>query len=338
MNINDVGSSGCVRNSHVNSTDSHRYISASNGNRYNEFNLEDLMIKKSQPLKISIDEKWLDKQIKENMNKNDIGTSGWVRNSNEMCGISPDKSNEFNIKDLMVEAMRKNMNNNQSESINELAAALAKAQGEFTPALKDSANPFFKSKYANLCSIVKACQEPLSKNGLSISQATNKDESGSWVLTTTLMHSSGQWLKSITPIITLKADIQSFGSACTYARRYSLAAIAGVTTDEDDDGEGAMNREGSPAQKKYEAKKQESKIPELLNKVTNTPLITDSQGKELSKLLAKCSQTYQDQVWKHLLDNCQVTCYDEMSVKIFDNLISRTKEEIAKKEKGNEGN
>jgi len=127
---------------------------------------------------------------------------------------------------------------NQSEHINDLAAALAKAQGEFTPALKDSSNPFFKSKYANLCSIVKSCQEPLSKHGLCYTQVTTKLD-GEWVLVTKLMHTSDQWVQSITPIITAKPDIQSFGSACTYARRYALAAIAGVTTDEDDDGEAA---------------------------------------------------------------------------------------------------
>ncbi len=104
----------------------------------------------------------------------------------------------------------------QSEQIGELASALAKAQGEFTPALKDSANPFFKSKYANLCSIVKCCQEPLSKHGLSYSHITQRFETG-WVLMTKLMHSSGQWIESMTPIITLKPDMQAFGSAITYA-------------------------------------------------------------------------------------------------------------------------
>jgi len=154
---------------------------------------------------------------------------------------------------------------NQSESINDLAAALAKAQGEFIPALKDSSNPFFKSKYANLCSIVKSCQEPLSKNGISYTQVTLKQD-GEWVLQTKLMHTSNQWVQSTTPIITLKPDIQSFGSAVTYARRYALAAIAGVTTDEDDDGEAAT----APGRKQKE------------NVVTNPEM----EAKQLEKFLS----------------------------------------------------
>ncbi len=126
----------------------------------------------------------------------------------------------------------------QSDNINEIATALSKAQSEFKPALKDSSNPFFKSKYADFTSIVKACQEPLSHNGISFTQSPQKID-GEWVLLTKLLHSSGQFLTSAMPIIVSKSDIQSFGSAITYARRYALAAIAGVTTDDDDDGEAA---------------------------------------------------------------------------------------------------
>lgn len=189
---------------------------------------------------------------------------------------------------------------NQSEQINELAGALAKAQGEYTPALKDSANPYFKSKYANLCSIVKACQEPLSKNGLSISQATNKDESSTWVLTTTLMHSSGQWLKSQTPIITIKNDIQSFGSASTYARRYAWASIAGVTTDEDDDGEVAMAREQSPAQKKYEQKKSSTQVVEQESLNVKPIYIGENEISIFNFEMKKCTEGFQNNIWKYL--------------------------------------
>lgn len=166
---------------------------------------------------------------------------------------------------------------NQSENINDLASALAKAQGEYTPALKDSANPFFKSKYANLCSIVRSCQEPLSKNGISYTQVTLKQE-GEWVLQTKLMHTSNQWIQSTTPIITLKPDIQSFGSAVTYARRYALAAIAGVTTDEDDDGEAAT----SPGRKQKE------------NIVSSSP---EMEAKQLEKFLSNVPE--EDRLMAH---------------------------------------
>lgn len=219
---------------------------------------------------------------------------------------------------------------NQSENINELAAALAKAQGEYTPALKDSANPFFKSKYANLCSIVKACQEPLSKNSLSISQATNKDESGTWVLTTTLMHSSGQWLKSQTPIITIKPDIQSFGSASTYARRYAWASIAGVTTDEDDDGESAMARDHCTNQKKQEYKQYDRKtaaqvVHEEMN--VNPLYINEKESQELTRELSKCPEDYQEEVWKRL-SNLQITKSDEITPQIYQKVMLGIKNKL----------
>lgn len=131
--------------------------------------------------------------------------------------------------------------NNQSEHINELATALSKCQGEITPALKDAKNPFFKSKYADLNSVWSVCREPLSKHGLAVIQTIDKDEGG-LILITTLVHSSGQWIRSRSPIPLLKSDPQAMGSSITYMRRYNLSAIVGISTDDDDDGEKAMNR------------------------------------------------------------------------------------------------
>lgn len=218
----------------------------------------------------------------------------------------------------------------QSENIAELASALAKAQGEFVPALKDSANPFFKSKYANLCSIVKSCQEPLSRHGISFSQSTQKMD-GEWVLITKLMHSSGQWVSSTTPIITLKPDIQSFGSASTYARRYSLAALAGVTTDEDDDGEASMSRDQpSPAQKKYEEKKEEKKT-------SKTKTVTEGQAKELDAMLGMCDLEFRNQVWNFLnsdavgikeMKQLPESLYQKIRDKIDNKINAAGKEEV----------
>lgn len=117
----------------------------------------------------------------------------------------------------------------KSDSINELAAALAKAQQEIKPALKDSNNPFFKSKYADLSSTWEACKDALNKNGLSVVQTIEEN-----YLSTTLLHTSGQWISGKCPLINQKGDMQGLGSAISYARRYSIAAICGVTTDDDD--------------------------------------------------------------------------------------------------------
>lgn len=128
----------------------------------------------------------------------------------------------------------------QSESINELATALSAAQAEMGGAVKDSANPFFKSKYADLTSVVKAIKEPFANHGLSYTQFPCAAD-GCVGVTTRLMHSSGQWLESEYMLPMVKNDPQAAGSAITYARRYALQAMAGIPT-ADDDAESAMLR------------------------------------------------------------------------------------------------
>jgi len=128
----------------------------------------------------------------------------------------------------------------QSEQINELAASLSKAQGKITGALKDSSNPFFKTKYADLASVWDACREQLSANGLAVVQ-TVSGEGEMLRVTTSLIHSSGQWMRDTLPLKPSKSDPQGIGSAITYARRYALAAIVGVAQI-DDDAEAAMGR------------------------------------------------------------------------------------------------
>lgn len=127
---------------------------------------------------------------------------------------------------------------NKSYSIKELASALAVAQGKIKGALKDSSNPFFKSKYADLASVVEAIRQPLSENGLSYVQLTVPSEKEEVQIETILMHSSGEWISAIIALPVAKADAQGFGSAMTYARRYGLSAMVGVAP-EDDDGNAA---------------------------------------------------------------------------------------------------
>ena len=119
----------------------------------------------------------------------------------------------------------------KSENIGTLAGALSKAQGEIENASKDRKNDFFKSSYATLASVIDALKEPLSKNGLSYCQLV--DDAGD-KLSTILMHSSGEWIKSVIPIKSSKNDAQGYGSGLTYARRYALSAICGLTQDDDD--------------------------------------------------------------------------------------------------------
>ena len=131
-------------------------------------------------------------------------------------------------------------NSTKSETIKELATALNKAQFQIKGALKDSSNPFFKSKYADLSSVVEAIREALHENGLSYVQISHDRESAACI-ETLIMHASGEWL-SCGPVSApvSKNDAQGFGSAMTYARRYSLSAAFGVAP-EDDDGNAAAS-------------------------------------------------------------------------------------------------
>lgn len=127
---------------------------------------------------------------------------------------------------------------NQSETIDKLSGALCKAQSAIGGAVKDAANPFFKSKYADLGSVVKAIKEPASENGLSYVQFPFAEDNRIGI-TTRLIHTSGQWLEQTFAIPIAKIDPQSAGSVLTYFRRYSLAAVFGVPQ-VDDDAEAAM--------------------------------------------------------------------------------------------------
>ena len=136
----------------------------------------------------------------------------------------------------------------KSEAINELAAALAQAQGEIRNATKDASNPFFKTNYADLASVREAIQPVFTKHGLAVTQLLGNDAHGVTV-ETVLLHKSGQWLSGTVSIKPVKDDPQGLGSAVTYARRYSLQSVAGIAADDDDDGEAAMGRDTKPSGK-----------------------------------------------------------------------------------------
>lgn len=125
----------------------------------------------------------------------------------------------------------------RSAEWNELAAALAKAQGAMENAEKNAANPHFKSKYADLGAVRDASIPALSANGIALVQQVRRDlENGGLLLTTMLIHSSGQWLASELPVPHLQR-VQELGSYLTYARRYSWMGLVGVAPADDDDGE-----------------------------------------------------------------------------------------------------
>jgi hypothetical protein len=148
---------------------------------------------------------------------------------------------------------------NKSESIKELATALCKAQSEMKFAVKDAANPFFKSRYADLASVIEAVKLPFANNGISFVQGTDFEDTAV-IIETMLMHSSGEWLSSRLKMQPVKNDPQSVGSAITYGKRYGLQAIAGVPSD-DDDGNAATHQ-SAPAAKPAPAKPMPAKVKE----------------------------------------------------------------------------
>lgn len=149
-----------------------------------------------------------------------------------------------------------------SDSINEIAAALAKAQAEIKNAAFNRTNPHFKSKYADLASVRDAVTPALAKNGIAVVQMTGEAE-GRMIVSTRLIHASGQWLESCYPIINDTNKPQAMGSALSYARRYSLSAITNIASEEDDDANEAQehgrkdpdmrNMTGDPSAKGYKS-------------------------------------------------------------------------------------
>jgi len=133
---------------------------------------------------------------------------------------------------------------NQSESIAELAKALNKVQSEHLFALTDKENPFFKSKYADLSSVWSVARDPLIKNGLSVVQTFDVGNNMMPIIVTTLLHTSGEWIRGSLEMPILKADPQAVGSSITYGRRYALSAMLGICP-EDDDGDKGMARNDS---------------------------------------------------------------------------------------------
>ncbi len=155
-----------------------------------------------------------------------------------------------------------------SPDIGELATALAKAQAEMGSAIKGSDNPFYRSKYADLASVMDACRGPLTKHGLSVAQFPRVEYIGApeiyeWIsksgekrmgvkviccvfVETRMMHTSGQFIEQSVSAMLASGDPQVVGSAISYLKRYSLQSVAGVPSADDDAESTAKSRESKP--------------------------------------------------------------------------------------------
>ena len=154
----------------------------------------------------------------------------------------------------------------KSENITNLAAALLKAQKEMGTALKDSKNPYFKSSYADLKAVIEAIKEPLNNNGIRFLQAVNGAGEGMPVVETMLLHESGQFLCTRTPVFCAKPnDPQAFGSGVTYSKRYALQAFLGLPTEDDDGNKGSNKDSKTPNQKPDKSPVPKAKSNEIVD-------------------------------------------------------------------------
>lgn len=176
-----------------------------------------------------------------------------------------------------------------SENINEIAAALSKAQAVMKPAVFNRTNPHFRSKFADLNSCMDACKQALADNGLCIMQLPEQIN-GKDILVTMLAHSSGQWITSEYPLLADKMNSQGFGSAMTYAKRYSLCAMLGIVADEDDDGEATIDRtrEKEKAPDRPHAFQMKAEKLDDKKEAIGQPLMSEEQANELEMMSENC--------------------------------------------------
>ncbi|TDM12689.1 ERF family protein [Macrococcus bovicus] len=188
---------------------------------------------------------------------------------------------------------------NKSESIVELSKAMANFQAEVKQPLKDKNNPFFKSKYVPLESVVESITESAPKHGLSFTQWAQNDAQGRIGVATLLMHSSGEYIE-YDPVF-MNADkntAQGAGALITYLKRYSLSAIFGITSDEDDDGNAASGNK---------------------QQVKQTPISQEKVGELKTAVISFAKDYGADE--KSVLENLNIRDYTKLTMQAADEAI-----------------
>jgi hypothetical protein len=235
--------------------------------------------------------------------------------------ITPDGIRHINVQEKRMEKafiqtkesqqpeLKTPMNSTRSESLGKLASALAQAQAQMEFAKKDSTNPHFKSKYADLASVIDAVRKPLASNGLSYVQYAESQGNDQY-LVTQLMHSSGEWLSSRLKLILSKQDMQALGASLTYARRFGLSAMVGIAQD-DDDGETAVGR---PAQTQPV-----STTPQKTQGVATESKPTEKQMNRLYAI-AKSKQAKGDDITAYMVHHFKETDENNLTVNEYNQL------------------
>lgn len=169
-----------------------------------------------------------------------------------------------------------------SETISKVSSALIKAQKAIKTAVFDAQNPHFRSRYATLGAVVEACKEALNSNGLCFIQGShsNPELPNMVCVTTRILHESGEFLEDTIAVPYAQQTAQALGSSLTYGRRYGLASLLGIVSDEDDDAESAMP------------------IPQTPKVVKRQPTKEDKRKKVIDMAVADgCSQPADFEKW-----------------------------------------
>jgi hypothetical protein len=214
----------------------------------------------------------------------------------------------------------------RSEKIDELCAALSKAQGEFKIATKNQINVklnFNSEKYADLTAIVNASRPALAANGLAVLQAINEHSSGANYLHTTLTHSSGQWVESVIKLVPSEDDIDSVESNIICMRRHAYASLVGVIIENEDDDGAADSRKAR--QEKAEGKKLNRKIN--LKRDQSYETINQEQYEEILYELGD-----HEDIAEQILKGMNITSLANIPKDKFPKSISRIRELIQLRE------
>src|SRR5581483_8979658 len=193
-----------------------------------------------------------------------------------------------------------------SPTIGKLTEALAKAEQEFGEVVKDTKNPFYKSNYADLSTLIKATRPALSKHGLAVIQSPRIGEKGA-VVTTLLSHLSGEWIADDLALPATKPDAQGIGSAITYARRYAYQSILNIAGEEDDDGNAAVG-------------KANSNLAELQDRMDGQARINQFQVKAFWEACEKTGKT-KDQIKFYLTELNNYVQVEEIQKQHFNDAI-----------------
>lgn len=217
-----------------------------------------------------------------------------------------------------------------SESINNLAAALAKAQGQFTNPernreveVRTKTGGSYKFRYATLDNILAMARKPLSENGLSVVQ-TVAGVNGALFLETTLMHASGQWIRTMLPISVEGGGNQALGGAITYAKRYAITAMLGIAADDDDDGNAAegntivAHKDRAPARKDDRQQKPPAKQQGVA--------LSTADGTVMIERASLWLEAFEAEIKAASANGRAAACWDH-NREVFDNLHAKAKPE-----------